>query len=88
MKRIIDIDDEVYDWLCNGFPDNYDIEMLYQITANSKPLNEVFDKITDEVEKVNAPRCRDDNNYFKGRTDAVERVLDIINKYKESEGKR
>ncbi len=55
MKIVIDIPDEMYDWLDNGFPDEDDAERLWQVVKNGTPLpkghgrlidaDELFDKI-------------------------------------------
>lgn len=31
MKKLIGIPDEMYDWFVNGFPDEEDVEKLWQI---------------------------------------------------------
>ena len=38
MKLIVDIPDEGYDWIKNGFPDNEDKEFLIKAIANGTPL--------------------------------------------------
>ena len=38
MQIVIDIPDEMYDWLENGFPDEDDAENLWQIVKNGTPL--------------------------------------------------
>ncbi len=91
MKRVIEIDEALYERIANTDMNNAcgiirarDATLINAL-AGSTPLNEVLDKITDEVKKVDAPRCRTYDAYFKGRKEAVERVLEIIAKHKESE---
>ncbi len=92
MKRVIEIDEKMYDKALH--PKDYDMSVgeMYDVLEgvlnavfNGTPLNDVLDEIGDEVKKVDAPRCRTYDAYFKGRREAVERVLEIIDKYKESE---
>ena len=40
MKLIIDIPNEGYDWIKNGFPDNEDKEYLIKAVKNGKPYDE------------------------------------------------
>ena len=40
MKLIIDIPDEGYDWIKNGFPDNEDKEFLIKAVKNGTPYEE------------------------------------------------
>lgn len=40
MKLIIDIPNEGYDWIKNGFPDNEDKEFLIEAVKNSTPYEE------------------------------------------------
>ena len=56
MKIVIDIPDEGYDWIKNGFPDNEDKEFLIKAIKNGKPYNK------DEVYK---------DGYLKGYQDGA-----------------
>lgn len=40
MKLVIDIPNEGYDWIKNGFPDNEDKEFLIEAVRNGKPYEE------------------------------------------------
>ncbi len=40
MKLIIDISNEGYDWIKNGFPDNEDKEFLIKAVKNGIPYDE------------------------------------------------
>ena len=81
MKRVIEINEEVYEEVtCD---EGCGLNELTRIIAKSIPLNEVLDKMSEEVQRIRAPRCTyAGNDYFKGREDTVSRVLDIINKYR------
>lgn len=46
MKLIIDIPNEVYDWLVNGFPDEEDAVRLLDIVKNGTPLEESEDCVS------------------------------------------
>ena len=40
MKRIVDIPDEMYDWIDNGFPDEDDYVKLWEKIKQGTPLEE------------------------------------------------
>lgn len=46
MKLVIDISDEAYDWLVNGFPDEEDGVRLLDIVKNGTPLSESEDCVS------------------------------------------
>lgn len=46
MKLVIDIPDEAYDWLVNGFPDEEDGVCLLDIVKNGTPLSESEDCVS------------------------------------------
>ena len=48
MKLIIDINEEVRDWLVNGFPDEEDAVRLLDIVKNGTPIAEAYDCILRE----------------------------------------
>ena len=50
MKRIVDIPDEMYDWIDNGFPDENDYAKLWEKIRQGTPLEEEFEKIKKEFE--------------------------------------
>ena len=49
MKLIIDIPNEAYDWLVNGFPDEEDAVRLLDIVKNGTPLSESEDCVSLEA---------------------------------------
>lgn len=64
MKLIIDIPNEGYDWIKNGFPDNEDKEFLIKAVKNGAPYDEkpqgewiYLDK--DDYMKVECPFCHE-----------------------------
>ena len=50
MKRIVDIPDEMYDWIDNGFPDENDYAKLWEKIRQGTPLEEEYEKIKKEFE--------------------------------------
>ena len=54
MQIVIDIPDEMYDWLENGFPDEDDAEKLWQIVKNGTLLPKGHGRLidADEFEKL------------------------------------
>lgn len=50
MKRIVDIPDEMYDWIDNGFPDEDDYVKLWEKIRQGTPLEEELEKIRKEFE--------------------------------------
>lgn len=64
MKRVIDIPEEGYDWIKNGFPDNEDKEFLIEAVKNSTPYEErpqgewiVTAEDNDGVHRICCPFC-------------------------------
>lgn len=94
MKRVIEIDEEIYKQISESITDSnryITVSTTHKLSIaksiyESTSLNEVLDKMSEKVQKIRAPRCTyAGNDYFRGREDTVNRVLDIINQYKESE---
>ncbi len=87
MKRVIDINESTYERLIESRGMSVGAFVGFaEALKKSEPLNEVLDKMSGEVQRIRAPRCTyAGNDYFRGREDTVNRVLDIINKYKGSE---
>ena len=48
MKLIIDIPNEGYDWIKNGFPDNEDKEFLIKAVKNGTPLPKGHGELIDK----------------------------------------
>ena len=64
MKRIVDIPDEMYDWINNGFPDEDDYMMLWENIRQGIPFEEEIEKIKIEAEE-NSFKKYNINNEFK-----------------------
>lgn len=75
MKLIIDIQDEMYDWLDNGFPTEDDYVMLWEEIRQGIPLEEEIEKIKDEILNLGFTGWA-----YKPKLDREE-VLMILDKY-------
>lgn len=51
MKLIVDIPDEMYDWIDNGFPTEDDYVMLWEEIRQGIPLEEKLKKIKAEMQE-------------------------------------
>ena len=49
MKRVIEINEEAYDWLANGFPDDEDCARLIRLLQESTPLSEPEDCVSRQL---------------------------------------
>lgn len=53
MKVVIDIPDEMYDWLLNGFPDEDDGNHAIDAIIKGTPLSKGHGRLLDEKEILN-----------------------------------
>lgn len=75
MKRIVDIPEEMYDWLDNGFPTEDDYVKLWGKIRQGTTLEEEFKKIKTDILNLGFTGWAD-----KPKLDREE-VLTILNKY-------
>ena len=68
MKIIIDIPEEMYDWLDNGFPDEDDAERLWQVVKNGTPLFADGDLISRDYTIQQIQKAKESNYNFNYNT--------------------
>ena len=74
MQIVIDIPEDMYDWFENGFPDEEDAVMLWQIVKNGTPLEKIRAEIDEQYDRVHP--------YNISCAEGLEMALDIIDKYR------
>ena len=50
MKLIIDIPETMYDWFDNGFPNEEDVKILWELVKNGTPLPKGYGRLIDADE--------------------------------------
>ena len=84
MKLIVDIPDEMYDWIDNGFPTEDDYVMLWEKIRQGTPPEEEFEKMKAEIERErdSVERCAGSGGYYVGLNFTIEVIKKYIDKNK------
>ena len=80
MKLVIEIPEDEYNYIKNGYPDGEDGERYaYMIKRTAIPLKEVFEDIKGEIEEF--AKNPDFGDLSVGASAGAVKAIEIINKY-------
>ena len=80
MKIIVNIPNEMYDWIDNGFPDEDDYVMLWKEIKQGISFEEELEKIKQEIQSIIAladSRGEDTKLAYQCQTVITERISEL-----------